>query len=155
MAYLQERMTHYLTSDPHLFVAEERMLRYGHDPNKDIWWIDALAVDPWRKTFFLGEATYNPKPAPLMKKINHFYQIKGEVVSRLCLGGLSSGWSVRPWLFIRQQAVPFVLSRLPGECFPKITYLEETAFPWVYEALRREGKEPKKPYPDLDERFQF
>jgi hypothetical protein len=72
MAYLQERMVHYLTCDPHLFVAEERMLQYGPDPSKDIWWIDALVADPWRKTFFLGEATYNLRPAPLVRKVNSF-----------------------------------------------------------------------------------
>ena len=154
MAYLQERMTHYLTCDPHLFVAEERMLQYGPDRNKDIWWIDALVVDPWTKTFFLGETTYNPKPAPLMRKIVQFYQLKNEVMTRLSLGGLSSGWDVRPWIFVRRDAIPFVLAKMPVGCHPRITHLEETAFPWVYEPLRRDGKEPNKPYANLDEQYQ-
>jgi hypothetical protein len=154
MAYLQERMAHYLTCDPHLFIAEERMVRHGPHPDKDVWWIDALVVDPWQKTFFLGEATYNRSPTPLMRKVNHFYERKGEVMKRLSLEGLPEGWDVRPWLFIRQVAAPYVRARIPSGCYPKITYLEYTAFPWEYEALRREGKEPHRPYADLDERYQ-
>lgn len=147
-------MTHYLTTDPHLFVAEERMLQYGSDANQKVWYIDAVAVDPWQKTFFLAEATYNPSPAPLMRKIKLFYEVKNEVMTRLSLEGLATGWDVRPWLFVRREAIPFVKLKLPDDCFPKITHLEETAFPWIYEAVRRNGKEPNKPYPDLDERYQ-
>jgi hypothetical protein len=48
MAHFQERMVHYLTCDPRLFVAEERVLRYGKD---DFWYIDAFVVSPWERTF--------------------------------------------------------------------------------------------------------
>jgi hypothetical protein len=153
VAYLQERMVHYLICDPHLFIAEERRVQYGPDRDRDVWWIDALIADPWKKTFYLGEATYNLKPSPLAKKVARFYEIQEEVVGALSLEGLE-GWSVRPWLFIRKDAVAFLLSRIPSECFPKITNLEETAYPWIYEAKRRKGEEPNKLYPGVDERYQ-
>ena len=143
------------TDSPHLFIAGERMVRHGPHPDKDIWYIDALVVDPWQKTFFLGEATYNPRPTPLVRKVNRFYERKDEVIKQLSLEGLSDGWSVQPWLFIRREAVPFVLPRLPAGCFPKITHLEDTAHPWEYESKRREGIEYKKPYPGLDEKYQY
>jgi hypothetical protein len=96
-------MAHYLTCDPHLFTAEERMVRHGPHPDKDIWWVDALVVDPWQKTFWLGEATYNPKPTPLVRKVWRFYERKDEVMKQLALEGLTEGWSVRPWLFNRRR----------------------------------------------------
>jgi hypothetical protein len=154
MAYLQERMAHYLTCDPHLFIAEERMVRHGPHPDKDVWYIDALAVNPWEKTFYLGEATYSAKPAALVRKVNLFYERKAEVIKQLSLEGLSEGWAVRPWLFIRRDAVPFVVPKVPAGHHPRITYLEETAFPWKYEAVRQQGKEPGKPHGDFDQRFQ-
>jgi hypothetical protein len=77
------------------------------------------------------------------------------VTSKLSLEGLPDGWTVRPWLFIRREAVAFLLSRLPEGSYPKITHLEETAYPWLYESKRRDGKEPSKPYCNLDERYQF
>jgi hypothetical protein len=117
-------------------------------------WIDALAVNPWEKTFYLGEVTYNPKPTPLARKVNLFYERKPEVIKQLSLEGLSDGWAVRPWLFIRQEAVPYLLPRLPAGQYPRITYLEETAFPWKYEAVRKQGKEPGKPHGDFDQRLQ-
>jgi hypothetical protein len=57
MACFQKWMVHYLTSDPRLSVAEERVLRYGKDTNKGFWYIDAFVVSPWDRTFYLGEAT--------------------------------------------------------------------------------------------------
>lgn len=154
MAYLQERMTHYLTADPHLFVSEERRIQYGPNPDKDVWWIDALTTDPWKQTFYLGESTYNPSPTPLVRKIVRFYEIKSDVLANLSPNGTPQGWDVRPWLFVRREVVPFVLKRIPSGCYPKITHIEETAFPWVYEPIRRLGKEPNKFYADLDERYQ-
>src|ERR1700751_4022539 len=115
-------MEHYLTCEPHRFIAEERMVRHGPHRDKDVWWIDALAVNPWEKTFYLGEATYNAKPAALVRKVKLFYERNAEVIKQLSLEGLSDGWVVRPWLFIRRDAVPYRLPRLPaGEC-PRITY---------------------------------
>ena len=38
--------------------------------------------------------------------------------------------------------------------YPKITHLEDTAFPWEYEKARRDHKEHRKPYVDLDVRYQ-
>jgi hypothetical protein len=154
MAYLQERLAHYLTCDPHLFIAKKRELRYGDDTKKDVWSICALAVDPWKKTFFLGEATYNAKPSPLLRKVKKFYGIESEVIKLLALEGLPNGWNARPWLFIRKAAISFVLQRLPVGCYPKITRIEDTARPWLYESFRRIGAEPGKPYADLDKRFQ-
>jgi hypothetical protein len=154
MAYLQERVVHYLTCDPHIFAQEERRVQYGPDADKDVWWIDALVVDPWQKTFFLGEATYNLKPSPLARKITRFYDIMDTVIRCLSLEGLQDGWNVRPWLFVRRESVSFLLSHLPKDVYPKITHLEDTAFPWEYESKRRTGQEPGKPYPHLDTRYQ-
>lgn len=154
MAYLQERVVAYVTMDPNLFVAEERLLRFGPDKDKDVWWIDALIVDPWGKMFYLGEATYDLRPNRLIKKLATFAAKKTDVLAHVGRSGAPKGWDIRPWLFLRQDAVKFVTSHLPPRLFPRITKLEETAFPWEYEKIRAEGKEPKRPYPDLDSRYQ-
>jgi len=154
MAYLQERVAHYLACDPHVFVAEERQLQYGPDPEKDLWYIDALAADLWQRTLFIGEATYDLRPARLIRKLLHFYQNKSEVVKWLSLKVLPPEWEVRPWIFIRKDAMKYVTGRMPDGCDPRITYLENTAFPWEYETCRRAGKEPERPYEGLNERFQ-
>jgi len=153
MTFLQERVVAYVTADPNLFVAEERLLYHGTNPN-DHWWVDALIVDPWAKTFYLGETTYNPKPIPLLKKLKTFTDRKSHVLQRLGRDGVPEGWDVRPWLFLRKDAVPWVVPRLPVGPSPRITYLEATAFPWQYEKIRAVGKEPGKPYGDLDPKFQ-
>src|ERR1700756_74382 len=70
------------------------------------------------------------------------------------VAAMTQRWGIRPWLFIRQEAVPYLLPRLPAGQYPRITYLEETAFPWEYEAVRQQGKEPGKPHTDFDARFQ-
>ena len=152
-AFLQERVVEYITADPSLFVAEERLLVYGKGA-KDHWWVDALIVDIWAETFYLGETTYNLRPSSLLQKLAVFTARKSEVLAGIGRKGAPQGWSVRPWLFLRRDAVPWVIERLPPEASPRITYLEATAFPWLYEKIRKEGGEPDKPYPDLDPKYQ-
>jgi hypothetical protein len=152
MAFLQERVIEYVTADPNLFLAEERLLFHGAAPN-DHWWIDAMIVDPWAQMIYLGETTYNPRP-PLLKKLKVFAERKSQVLQRIGRTGAPAGWDVRPWLFLRRDAVAWVVQRLPEGPPPKITYLEATAFPWMYEKLRAVGKEPDKPYSELDLKYQ-
>jgi hypothetical protein len=145
MAYFQERMVHYLTCDPRLFVAEERILQYGKDKNKDFWYIDAFVVSPWERTFYLGEATYNLKPTPLLKKLHVFAERYDEVMKLLVPESEHDKWVVRPWLFLRKRVVADVIKHLPANLTPRISCLEVAAFRWKYEKLRQSGKEPKVP----------
>ena len=154
MGYLQERVIAYVTMDPCLFVAEERFLQYGPDKDKDIWWVDALIVDPWAKMFYLGEATYDLRPKRLLKKLEIFSFRKTDVLKGVGREGAPEGWDIRPWLFLRKDAVDHVKKHLPEGLHPRITYLEATAFPWNYEKDRRGGLEPERPYAGLDDRYQ-
>ena len=156
MAYLHERVIAYVTMDPRLFVAEERSLQHGENPNKDLWWIDVQIADPWDKIFYLGEATYDPRPNRLMEKLHVFVEREVEILKRLGRAGdgVPKYWKVRPWLFIREAARDYVVKNIPQGLAPRITYLEETAFPWKYEKLRKLGQEPGRPYPELDVKYQ-
>lgn len=141
MAYLQERVIAYVTMDPCLFVAEERLLIYGPDKNKDYWYVDVLIVDPWNKLFYLGEVTYDQRPNRLIKKLEILHSRKVDVLRGIGRDGAPHGWDVRPWLFLRKDAVDYVKQRLPADLHPRLTHLEATASPWEYEKLRMEGKE--------------
>lgn len=154
MAYLQERVVAYVTMDPCLFVAEERLLQYGPNKDKDVWWIDALIADPWSKMFYLGEATYDLRPNRLIKKLEIFAKRKSDVLANLGRTGAPDGWDIRPWLFLRKDAIEFVTRRLPSGLYPRITRLEATAFPWTYEDIRRKGQEPERPYDGLANQYQ-
>jgi hypothetical protein len=153
MAYLQEQVTAYIIADPNLFVAEERALYYGEGLD-DNWWIDVLIVDPWEKKFYLGEATYDPKPRRLLDKLAKFANQKTEVLKKIGRNGAPDGWDIRPWLFLREDTVQYVISRLPAGSVPRITYLEQTFRPWEYEKIKRTGSEPGKPYAGLESQFQ-
>ncbi|WP_137043551.1 hypothetical protein [Pseudolabrys sp. FHR47] len=153
MAYLQEQVLSYVLADPTLFVAEERSLHFG-DGLDDNWWIDLLIVDPWQKIFFLGEVTYDPRPRRLVEKLKKFSLTKPVVLTKLGRSGAPEGWDIRPWLFIREETLGYILQRLPEECKPRITFLEQTLEPWKYEKIRKEGKEPGRPYPNLSLEYQ-
>ena len=154
MAYLQEQVTAYVTADPNLFVAEERALYYD-DGLDDNWWVDVLIVDPWEKIFYLGEATYDPRPRRLLKKLEVFTNKKSVVLKKIGRNGAPNGWDIRPWLFLRKDTVNYVKLKLPAGCVPRITYLEETFRPWEYEKIRKTGLEPGKPYSDLEDQYQI
>jgi len=60
---------------------------------------------------------------------------------------IAEDWGIRPWLFILQATAHKLISRLPPNHVPKITYLEYTA-PWFYPNGFR-GTGPGKPYDDM------
>jgi hypothetical protein len=90
--------------------------------DKDVWWVDALIVDPWQNMFYLGEATYNLKPNPLLKKLRTFAARKSEVLARLGHRGAPPGWDIRPWLFLRKDAIAYVIKKLPAGLHPRLPF---------------------------------
>src|ERR1700736_6206311 len=46
-----------------------RAFEFGDNENKHLWYIDALVVSPWERTFYPAEATYDLKPNRLLKKL--------------------------------------------------------------------------------------
>ena len=153
--YCQEIVTQYISHDLAIFISEEYWVEVEVDGRKTGYWIDILAADILQNELYLVEVSYTEKPAKLAHKVGEFYA-RMPIIRRALINGKGIGdqWSIRPWVFIRKQSVPYFLSKLGGNFQPKITYLEFTPFPWIYENVRRQSLEPGKPYPDLPPEYQ-
>ncbi len=156
ISYHQEIVVQYLSSDPRLFISEEYYVGWGKEAKGEHIWVDVVAVDICNKEVFLVEITSDPYARQIIKKLNLTYSTMLPTVRTAMLGGLGlpDDWSIRPWIFVRREAVSKILDKIDSHLVPKITHLEMTAWEWEYKPLRREGAEPGKPYPDLDPKYQ-
>ena len=151
----QEIVVQYLTADPRIFVSEEYLVEWGTGKGQSIW-VDVIAVNLTEEVVYLVEVTTDPAARQIVQKLNKTYSQLLSTVRASLLGGigLPQNWQIRPWIFIRREAVPKVLNKLEAPVYPKVTYLNTTAWEWEYGKARRRGEEPGKPYEDLDIKYQ-
>ena len=151
----QEIVVQYLVADPRLFVSEEYLIQWGDEKGQSVW-VDAVAVNLAERFVYLVEITGDPNAREIIKKLNLTYHDHISAVRASMLGGigLPSDWQIRPWIFIRREAVSKVVCKLRTGVTPKITYLDTTPWEWEYRKVRRTGAEPGKPYSDLEHRYQ-
>ncbi len=155
ISHYQEVVVQYLASDPAILISEEYYIRLGDENANTEFWVDALAADIAENVLYLVEVTYNQRPSKLAGKINRYYELLPIIRGALIGGrGIDDRWEIRPWVFLLQDVVPDFVSKIGELAKPRITYLEQTPFPWVYEEPRRLGKEPGKPYRDLASVYQ-
>jgi hypothetical protein len=148
ISHYQEVVIQYIIADPAVLVSEEYHLNVKKISNTDkIFWVDALAADIREHILYLVEISYAKKPRALTQKMNDYVAYE-EQIRRALVGerGVGPAWELRPWGFIIEAAYPYLEARLSEHAKPKLTFLEHTPFPWVYENIRYEGKEPGKPY---------
>ena len=158
MDYYENVVIEYLRADRTLFVNTECCIQINVGENPDTtgphWYCDAVVADFRSEQIFLCEISYANQLSGLNKRLKdwdlYWAGVRQALVRDNCLPG---HWPVRPWLFVPEELVPKLLSRvekiradstksgnLPD---PKITTLE-MAQPWKYRSWNRSG-ESKKP----------
>jgi hypothetical protein len=137
MDYFQGVVAEYLRANRSTFVNPEFWLTLKADikePPKDTsWFVDLLAVNFTDSTVYLCEVTYAKNPAALIKRLAAWAANWPELVDALQRDAHIPGhWTVRPWLFVPEVAIPALLPRLPiSLVIPKVTPLEMT-LPWKF-----------------------
>lgn len=141
MDYYQGVVLDYLRTDRAIFVNPECciQLKEGKAPAKNAhWYCDAVAIDLSGPTVFLCEISYAAGLSKLIHRLGAWSQHWDGVqhaLQRDCK--ISSGWPVRPWLFVPEQDVEKLVSRVNlmsggnghRVLRPRITTLESVQ-PW-------------------------
>lgn len=156
ISHYQEVVIQYITSDPAMLISEEYYITFEYAAGRyKTFWVDALAVDIRQYILYLVEISYAKKPRALTRKMNEYAAYEDNIRAALAGGrGISEAWQLRPWAFILESASPYVLTRLERDAAPKLTFIEHTPFPWIYEKRRYEGSEPGKPYAAVPREYQ-
>jgi hypothetical protein len=144
----------YLRADRALFLNSEYCIQLDEGtPKKGRNWVcDTVVLDCRSKTILLCEVTYAQRTPALLKRLREWHTSWQEIV--LALPRLSkfepngATWPIRPWLFIPDKDVEFVIGKLnislgPDAIFkPLITPLEMVQ-PWAYR-WNRQGEDLKQ-----------
>ncbi len=159
MDYFEGVVIEYLRADRALFLNTQYCIQVNKGKNPDTsgphWYCDAVAIDFRSRSIFLCEITFANPPASLKERLSgwndHWVGVHQALVRD---SKLPEDWTVRPWLFIREDAIPKVIKDLEnlkamtqGKVMfpvPKITPLEMT-MPWEYTSWDRQGEKPKPP----------
>jgi hypothetical protein len=154
--YYQGVVVEYLRADRSIFVNTECLIQLGDGLNPDKathWYCDALAVDFRSKTVWLCETSYSKTLAALTKRLAawnaHWPQIRNSLLKN-CM--VPDNFTVRPWLFIQDAAVPTAVKKLAAIGAgaaetrvlpdPRITLLEHVT-PWTHCTWNRVGENLK------------
>jgi hypothetical protein len=159
--YYQGVVVEYLRADRTLFLNPEYCIQLdeGTAQGGRHWFCDTVVLDCRSKAMFLCEVTFAQRCPALLKRLKEWHDNWPAVVSavtRLSKFEPAGGtWPLRPWIFIPQRDVDFVLTKLKAfspetETLlfkPRITPLEMVQ-PWAYK-WEREGEdlEQKKHIP--------
>lgn len=153
MDYFQGVVSEYLRANRSTFVNPEFFLTLEHyeggEPPRDTsWYVDLLAVSFEDRAAYLCEVTYSRTPYPLIKRLSAWKAKWSELQQAVRRDAhLPSEWTIRPWIFVPESGIKYVLSK--GDAFPatpKITPLEMT-LPWKYCTYNREIEAQKPSVP--------
>jgi hypothetical protein len=165
MDYFQGIVVEYLRADRSVFVNTECLIQLNPIglPDKPHWYCDALAVDFRRSTVFLCEVSYAAAVGALVKRLGAWNAHWSKVciaLKRDCSLSTGVNWSFRPWLFVHDEGIPFLvkgISRIgtgKGESRempdPLISTLEMVV-PWKYKSWNRVGEDERKKPPSIPE----
>jgi hypothetical protein len=152
MNYYESVVVDYLRADRALFVNTECCIQVNQAENPDSsgahWYCDAVAADFRAQKIFLCEISYAAQLASLTKRLHGWHDNWEAVRHALQRDSfLPEPWPVRPWLFVPEDCVHFVLKGLDqiGEALrfiPKITTLEMVQ-PWMYRSWNQVGEKEK------------
>jgi len=144
MDYYQGVVLNYLRADRAVFVNPECCIQLEGKPNPDSdksWYCDAVALDLRSETVFLCEISYEKALSALIKRLRDWsdnWPAVKNALARDCK--VSAHWTVRPWLFIPENSVARLVTRLAfiedsdsasAVFHPRITSLESVQ-PWNY-----------------------
>ena len=156
MDFFEQVVVEYLRADRNLFINTQCCIQVNEAANPDTsgphWYCDALTINPQRSQVFLGEISFASQLNSLKKRLSGWHEYWPKVVQALTRDcGIPANWSVRPWLFIPEAAVPNLVKYVEELVspdtklmpYPKITTLEMVQ-PWNYPSWNR-GSEAEKP----------
>jgi hypothetical protein len=151
MSYYQDYVLRYLNADTKIFTKQEfAMPRFAAAKG---YYIDILAIKPSSKECYLCEVSYAKRVYALRQRVIRIAQDMPQIKMWLlekC--GIPLDWTVRPWLFIKEEEAEPLLKVIPRDPKPKFTFLEKTV-PWNYHDWDMTS-EPGKPYMNFPEEFQ-
>jgi len=157
MDYFESVVLEYLRADRALCLNTQYCIQINEGENPDTsgphWYCDAVAADFRSQCMFLCEITYANPPASLRERLcawnDHWVKVCIAIARD---SGLGDDWIVRPWLFVRETAIPKVIKDLKqlevsaqGKVMlptPRITPIE-MAMPWEYTWYNRKGEKEK------------
>jgi hypothetical protein len=155
MDYYESVVVQYLRADRALFVNTQCCIQLNEAANPDSsgphWYCDAVACDIRHNVVFLCEVSYSSRVPSLTTRLKEWHEHWALLCGALVRDShVLKEWPVRPWLFIREVDVPFLLKRLgqiggidqPSKFVPRITTLEMVQ-PWQYCSWNRVGEAPK------------
>lgn len=141
MNYHETVVIDYLRADRALFVNTQCCIQLNQSANPDTsgphWYCDAVAADFRNKCIFLCEISYARHLSDLIKRLESWNLNWSGVCSALVRDSfLPREWPVRPWLFVPDHLVQFLLVKLNEmkltaslNFVPRITTLEKVQ-PW-------------------------
>jgi hypothetical protein len=135
--YFQGVVAEYIRANRATFINPEFQLQLDGDPRcppKDgYWYVDMLAVNLEEQVAYLCEVSYAKPPAALVKRLAAWSANWLRLVLALQRDAhIGEHWRVRPWLFVPEGSIGWLLDRLPRmPVVPKITPLEMTQ-PWLF-----------------------
>src|SRR5258708_17759914 len=148
MNYYESVVVDYLRADRAMLVNTECCIQVNQADNPDSsgahWYCDAVAADFRSKEIFLCEISYAAELAALLKRLKGWHDNWDAVRHALSRDSfLPEAWPVRPWLFVPEEKLEFLLKALAqmvkGEVLkftPRITTLEMVQ-PWLYRSWNR------------------
>ena len=145
MDYFQGVVAEYLRANRATFVNPECLVQLDDNPTtpkKDgHWYINLLAVSFSEQTVYLCEVSYSTSLSPLLKKLSAWGAHWPGIIKALGRdSSIPKGWQVRPWLFVPEQTINRLMSRMPAmPIAPKVTPLEMTQ-PWRFCGWNRHGE---------------
>ncbi|MGL4973967.1 MAG: hypothetical protein ACRC56_01635 [Bosea sp. (in: a-proteobacteria)] len=154
MDFFQQVVIDYLRADRGIFLNAEFCLQINAADNPDKsgphWYVDVVAVDFSKETFFLCEVTYSKSLDALHSRLIGWNAEWDRISIALQRDASLPDWPIRPWLFVPESAVKRLLSNfdklaasgIPRLPVPLITNLE-AVMPWQYRSWNRVG-EPDK-----------
>lgn len=146
MPYYQEVVLDYLRMDRAVFVNPECCIQLFDESNPSPgthWFCDAVAIDLRNKTVFLCEVSYAKGLRALRKRLQEWAQHWTDLqkgIQRDCM--VNPEWAVRPWLFVPEESVEDLATKLPSVFQPRITPLE-CVQPWKFGWQHRDSDTPK------------
>lgn len=148
MDYFQGIVAEYLRANRGTFLNTEFFLQLDDSqtspPKGSSWFVDIVAISFSEKTAFLCEVTYSKELSSLIARLKSWTMSWDGVLAALRRDtGLPPDWTIRPWLFVPEEAVHRLVTRMPAlPVKPRVTPLEMT-LPWRYHSWDRKGERPK------------
>jgi hypothetical protein len=137
MDYFQGVVTEYLRADRALFVNPEYffpLVENDRSPRRGTsWYVDLVATSFREQVVYLCEVTYASGLSALLKRLSDWADNWPALVNAIHRDSyVPATWKVRPWIFVPEDFVPRLLTKMPAlPVSPRITTLEMTQ-PWRY-----------------------